>query len=181
MISLYLNPVEEFESVPRYLAEVSLNKSESFVSKLEKAYELSKDIEDGYFEDEVILSFHYFLKNILKNKITAKKNIILQENNKSIIFSLGYEDDYEGFYINLDMEFEDVFDIEEESEEAFIEEFGISDSEFEILDFDYLTKGAVKELIKVSSGAEKALKDFLTKSGFEVLDIIPTWIPENCR
>lgn len=181
MISLYLNPMEEFESVSRYLAEVSIDESESFVSKLEKAYEMSKDFEDGYFEDEVILSFHYFLKNILKNKTTARKNIVLQENNKSLIFNLGDEDDYEGFYINLDMEFEDVFDIEEESEEAFIEEFGISDSEFEILDFDYLTKGAVKELVKVSSGAEKALKDFLTRFGFNVIDIIPTWIPEDYR
>lgn len=181
MISLYLNPSGDFESVPRYLAEVSLNKSESFVSKLEKAYELSKDIGDGYFEDEVILSFHYFLKNILKNKITAKKNIILQENNKSIIFSLGYEDDYEGFYINLDMEFEDVFDIEEESEEVFIEEFGLSDSEYEISDFNFLTDRATKELIRVSSSAEKALKDFLTRSGFNVIDIIPTWIPKDYR
>lgn len=33
MISLYLNPSGDFESVPRYLAEVSLNKSESFVNK----------------------------------------------------------------------------------------------------------------------------------------------------
>lgn len=79
------------------------------------------------------------------------------------------------------MEFEDVFDIEEESEEAFIEEFGLSDSEYEISDFNFLTDRATKELIRVSSSAEKALKDFLTRSGFNVIDIIPTWIPKDYR
>lgn len=177
MAIVYFGNCGDYNVPGLYAIKIGRESELSFTEKMEKASGLFQEFSSNNKEVEVKL---YFFGEAIDNLLYDKclKDLIYEETDSYMLIC--FDNNEDGVDVELDLEDHNLFNNEflEEAEEYYGDDFEIGELDWGIED---LSKKGIEVLKQRSKSFEDGIRDVLTKAGFKVIDVIPTWIPENCR
>lgn len=177
MAIVYFGNYGDYNVPGLYAIKIGRESEISFTEKMEKASGLFQEFSSNNEEVEVKL---YFFGEAIDNLLydNCLEDLIYEETDSYTLICFDHNED--GIDVELDLENYRLFNARfiDEAEECYGYDFEIGETDWGIED---LSQKGIEVLKQRSKPFEDGIRDVLTKAGFRVIDVIPTWIPENCR
>lgn len=177
MAIVYFGNCGDYNVPGLYAIKIGKESESSFTEKIEKA---SKLFQEFFSNDEEVQNTICSLGETIDNFFCDKclEELIYEETDSYTLICFDHNED--GIDVELDLEDHNLFNNEflEEAEEYYGDDFEIGEIDWGIED---LSQKGIEVLKQKSKLFEDGIRDVLTKAGFKVIDVIPTWIPKNCR